>query len=515
MSPLAILFISLCMILSTFSGNTEAETFSFKETTIDKIQIAFKQNILTSRQLVEYYLSEIQRVNPIIKGIIEVNPDALFLADKADQERKSGAPISLFRLHGIPVLVKDNIATKDKLNTTAGSLALVGSVVPQDAGVVKKLRSAGAIILGKATMTEWAAFRSMKMPPGWNARIGQALNPYVASASPLGSSTGSATSVAANLAAVTLGTETAGSILSPASVNSVVGIKPTVGLTSRAGVIPISHRQDTVGPICRTVSDAVDVLDAIVGFDQDDSAATTTASVYIPSGGYQQFLKADGLRGKRLGIAKNLFGPKDMSTYRQHFNTLRQKGAVLVENLEIPNINFVNEALIVSQGRALRAEFKMDLNAHLRNLVQSRVRSLADIIAFNMISAPEKLLKYGQDIMLQAQMTNGYGIFEMNALRKITIACKYGFEKMMKDYNLDSLLSPGSSIANLLAIGGYPGITVPAGYDNIGVPFGISFGGLMGSEPKLIEIAYGFEQATLIRKPPPNIPAKNAMLDAI
>lgn len=500
MSILGILFISLCI-------TTEAKTFSFKETTIDDIQIAFKQNRLTSRQLVEFYLNEIQRANPILKGIIEVNPDALFLADKADQERKSGERQSLSsRLHGIPVLVKDNIATKDKLNTTAGSLALVRSIVPQDAGVVKKLRKAGAIILGKATMTEWAAFRSSNLPSGWNGRLGQALDPYVASADPSGSSTGSATSVAANLVAVTLGTETAGSILSPSSANSVVGIKPTVGLTSRAGVIPISHRQDTVGPICRTVSDAVQVLDVIVGFDLDDVPATKKASTYIPHGGYRQFLKADGLRDKRLGISKDLFGSNDIKTYQQHFNTLRQKGAVLVEKLEIPNSDLVYNAVVIAQDIALNAEFKMDLNAYLKKLVHTRVRSLADVIAFNKISASENIKEYGQDIMLAAEKTNGIGKLEREALRNITKACKYGFEKMMKDNKLDALMSRGADIASLLAIGGYPGINVPAGYDNTGVPFGISFGGLKGSEPTLIEIAYGFEQATHIRKPPPPHP---------
>ncbi|KAM3398714.1 putative amidase [Capsicum galapagoense] len=505
MSLLSILFISLCMILSNFSNISEAKTFSLKETTIDDIQIAFKQNKLTSRQLVEFYLSEIQKANPILKGILEVNPDAFFLADKADQERKSGALLSS-RLHGIPVLVKDNIATKDKLNTTAGSLALVGSIVPLDAGVVKKLRNAGAIILGKATMTEWAASRSSTMPNGCNGRLGQALNPYVASADPSGSSTGSATSVAANLAAVALGTETAGSILSPSNANSVVGIKPTVGLTSRAGVIPISHRQDTVGPICRTVSDAVEVLDAIVGFDRDDFPATKKASTYIPHGGYRQFLKADGLKDKRLGISKDLFGSNDIKTYQQHFNTLRQKGAVLVYNLEIPNIDLVQDALVVAQRIALSAESKMNLNAYLKKLVYTRVRSLADVIAFNKVSASEKVEEYGQDIMEAAEKTNGIGKLEREALSNITKACKYGFEKMMKEKALDALMSPGADIADLLAIGGYPGINVPAGYDKSGVPFGISFGGLKGSEPTLIEIAYGFEQATHIRKSPPSHP---------
>ncbi|KAH0638718.1 hypothetical protein KY285_035304 [Solanum tuberosum] len=470
MSVLAIVFISL--ILSNFSNKTEAKTFSFKETTIDDIHIAFKQNKLTSRQLVEFYLSEIQRSNPILK-------------DKVDQERKLNASKSLFRLHGIPILVKDNIATKDKLNTTAGSLALVGSI----------LRNVGAIILGKATMTEWAAFRSTNLPNGWNGRLGQALDPYVASADPSGSSTGSATSIAANMAAVALGTETAGSILSPSSANSVVGIKPTVGLTSRAGVIPISHRQDTVG-----------FLNVIVGFDRDDFAATKKSSTYIPHGGYRQFLKADGLRDKRLGISKDLFSSNDIKTYQQHFNTLRQKGAVLVDNLVIPYTDLVYNAIVVAQYIALSAEFKMDLNAYLKHLVHTQVRSLADVIAFNKISALEKLKKYGQDIMLEAEKTNGIGKLEREALRNITKACKYGFEKMMKENKLDALMSPGADIADLLAIGGYPGINVPAGYDKTEAPFGISFGGLKGSEPTLIEIAYGFEQATHIRKPPPSHP---------
>ncbi|KAK4709425.1 hypothetical protein R3W88_030350 [Solanum pinnatisectum] len=506
MSLLTILLISIYLISSNFSNKNEAKTFSFKETTIDDIHIAFKQNKLTSRQLVEFYLSEIQRSNPILKGIIEVNPDALFLADKADQERKLNASKSLFRLHGIPVLVKDNIATKDKLNTTAGSLALVGSIVPQDAGVVKKLRNVGAIILGKATMTEWAAFRATNLSNGWNGRLGQALDPYVASADPSGSSTGSATSVAANMVAVALGTETAGSILSPSSANSVVGIKPTVGLTSRAGVIPISHRQDTVGPICRTVTDAVEVLDVIVGFDRDDFPATKKASTYIPHGGYRQFLKADGLRDKRLGILKDFFGYNDIKTYQQHFNTLRQKGAVLVDNLVIPYTDLVYNAIVVAQNIALSAEFKMDLNAYLKHLVHTQVRSLADVIAFNKISPLEKLKEYGQDIMLEAEKTNGIGKLEREALRNITKACKYGFEKMMKENKIDALMSPGAGIADHLAIGGYPGINVPAGYDKTGAPFGISFGGLKGSEPTLIEIAYGFEQATHIRKPPPSHP---------
>nr|GMD07047.1 putative amidase C869.01 [Ipomoea batatas] len=515
MGSYKIIFFSLCTVLFIASSSRRIEgslfLFPMKEASVCDLQAAFQHNRVNSRQLVQFYIANIQKLNPVLKAVIQVNPEALDLADKADQERKNKTSVtSLSLLHGIPVLVKDNISTKDKLNTTAGSCALLGSVVPQDAGVVKKLRKAGAIILGKASMTEWAAFRSDAMPSGWNCRLGQAVNPYVASADPSGSSTGSAISAAANLVTVTLGTETAGSILSPSNANSVVGIKPTVGLTSRAGVVPISHRQDTVGPICRTVSDAVHVLDVIVGYDPDDKQATNEASMYIPQGGYAQFLKADGLKGKRLGITRNngLVGFNDdletLKAYEQHFTTLRQRGAELVDNLKIPNFELLVHSVIAAQDIALKAEFKIDVNAYLGNLVESPVRSLEDVIAYNEKNADAEMIeKYGQNILVEAEETRGIGRLEREALVNITKACKDGFEKLMKDNNLDALMSPGSDVASILALGGYPGINVPAGYDKNGVPFGVSFGGLKGSEPKLIEIAYGFEQATMIRKAPP------------
>ncbi|XP_052287998.1 probable amidase At4g34880 isoform X3 [Citrus sinensis] len=303
------IFSSLPLIIlavySSGSPATESREFSVKEATIEDLQLAFKQNQLTSRQLVEMYIREIGRLNPLLRGVIEVNPDAINQADKADQERKAKAPRSQLGLHGIPILVKDNIATKDKMNTTAGSFALLGSVVPRDAFVVTKLLEAGAIILGKASMSEWAHFRTFESPNGWCARTGQGKNPYVLSADPCGSSSGSAISVAANMVAVSLGTDTDASILCPSGSNSVVGIKPTVGLISRDGVIPVSPRLDTVGPISKTVADTVYVLDAIVGFDAKDEA-TREASKYIPPGGYKQFLKPHGLQGKRLGIVRNL-----------------------------------------------------------------------------------------------------------------------------------------------------------------------------------------------------------------
>ncbi|XP_022897727.1 putative amidase C869.01 [Olea europaea var. sylvestris] len=386
---LSLIISVICLILLQWlpSGTNTCHALSIREATIWDLQTAFKQNQLTSRQLVQFYLNEIQRLNPILKGVIEVNPDALYLADKADLERKAKAAGSYSGLHGIPVLLKDNIATKDKLNTTAGSFALLGSVVPQDSGVVMKLRKAGAIILGKASLSEWSAFRSPTAPAGWSARGGQGKNPYVLSATPCGSSGGSAISVASNMVAVSLGTETDGSIICPSSFNSVVGIKPTVGLTSRAGVIPITPRQDTIGPICRTVSDAAYVLDAIVGFDYNDAEATGKASNYIPSGGYVQFLKADGLKGKRLGIVRDpffKFSEKLVAqAFQNHLQTFRSNGAVVVDYLEIANISTILTSTLSGETTAALAEFRISLNAYLKELVASPVRSLAEVIAFN------------------------------------------------------------------------------------------------------------------------------------
>ncbi|KAF8410439.1 hypothetical protein HHK36_002968 [Tetracentron sinense] len=497
--PLFLSSLLLILTLSGFSAIVTSDGFSIKEATVHDLQVAFKQNKLTSRELVEFYIREIHNLNPLVRGVIEVNPDALHQADIADRERSARAPGSESGLHGIPILLKDNIATKDKLNTTAGSFALLGSVVPRDAGVVTKLRKAGAIVLGKASLSEWAHFRSNDAPSGWNARAGQGKNPYVLSADPCGSSSGSAISVAANMVAVSLGTETDGSIICPSNYNSVVGIKPTVGLTSRAGVIPISPRQDTVGPMCRTVSDAVYVLDAIVGFDRRD-AATRKASKFIPNGGYKQFLKADGLKGKRLGIVRNPFTfPKE---YQYHLNKLRQRGAILVDHLEIANIDviFSNTS---GEDTALVAEFKLSLNAYLKELITSPVRSLADIIAFNKkFSDLEMINKFGQKLFLEAESTNGIGNVEKKALLNMARLTRDGFEKLMMENKLDALVTPGAGVTPVLAIGGFPGISIPAGYDRNGVPFGICFGGLRGSEPKLIEITYALEQATKIRKPP-------------
>nr|CAB3486580.1 unnamed protein product [Digitaria exilis] len=459
-------------LLLTFSvialaASNATHGFHFEEATIASIHHGFNKGSLTSVALVRYYLDQIARLNPLLHAVIEVSPDALRDAARADAERASRHRRAAGGLHGIPVLLKDLIATRDRLNTTAGSFALLGSVVRRDAGV----------------------------------------NPYVMEVDPCQASTGSAIAVAANMAAVTLGTETMASILCPASVNSVVGIKPTVGLTSRSGVIPFTFRQDTVGPLCRTVADAVHVLDAIVGYDALDAEATRAASKYIPTGGYKQFLNIDGLRGKRIGIPNGFFGFKNGTVKhrvcKQHIDTLRQHGAIVIENLDITNLSIIQNITKSGFQAAVPAEFKFNLNNYLSNLSYSPVRSLAEVIAFNNAHpVEEKLKQYGQQLLLLSENTTGIGPRERAAIHQMTELSANGVEKLMKKHQLDAIFTPDSSVTTVLAYNGLPGIEVPAGYDEKGVPFGICFGGLKGYEPRLIEMAYAFEQATKVRKPP-------------
>ncbi|CAN1247764.1 Probable amidase At4g34880 [Linum perenne] len=488
--------VALVLIL-LLSSTAAGSSFLIEETTIDQIQLAFSQNKLSSKDLVKLYIERIEELNPHLRSVLEVNPEALEQAEKADVERAQGER-QMGALHGIPVLLKDSIGTKDKLNTTAGSYALLGSEVVRDAGVVDRLRKAGAVILGKASMSEWYRFRSFQMPNGWCARGGQAVNPYVEGADPCGSSSGPAISVAANMVAVAVGTETHCSILCPSDHNSVVGFKPTVGLTSRAGVIPVSPLMDTIGPICRTVSDAVYVLDAIVGVDPRDYEATKEAAEFIPPGGYKQFLKKDGLRGKRLGIDSTV-----LTTFDSHLQSFRQGGATVVDDLEINNVDLILHPFQSGEMKVMMAQFKLAINHYLAQLVKSPVRSLADIIAFN-INNPdlENTKEYGQELFIAAEKTNGMGKQEMDAVESMNKLSEQGLEAVMKQHELDAMVTVGSDVAAVYAIGGYPGISVPAGYDSKGKPFGLVFGGLKGTEPKLIEISYAFEQATSARKLP-------------
>ncbi|CAN6168062.1 unnamed protein product [Urochloa humidicola] len=488
--------------VATAAAGSFSGRFEFQEATVDAIQLGFKNGTLTSTALVQFYLDQIARLNPLLHAVIEVNPDALAQAARADAERRQWASGGgRGALHGVPVLLKDNIATRDRLNTTAGSLALLGSVVPRDAGVVARLRAAGAVILGKANPSEWSNFRPVES--GWSARGGQTLNPYVLSATPCGSSAGPGVAAAANMAAVTLGSETDGSILCPSSANSVVGIKPTVGLTSRSGVIPITPRQDTIGPMCRTVSDAVHVLDAIVGYDKLDAEATGAASKYIPRGGYTQFLRVDGLRGKRIGVPTVFFQGYDqvqLAVYEKHLNTMSKHGAIVIADLDIAT-NFTD--LYDKETLLMNAEFKLSINAYLKDLLRSPVRSLSDIIAFNNKHPVEERLKdFGQPDLIAAEKTSGIGAMERAAIRRLKEISANGLEKLMKEHRLDAIVAPNSDASSILAVGGYPGIAVPAGYDKEGVPFAICFGGLRGYEPRLIEMAYAFEQATKVRRPP-------------
>lgn len=483
------------------AGSSNGKQFEFQEATVDAIHQGFRNGSLTSTALARFYLEQIARLNPQLRAVIEVNPDALAQAARADAELAASRGRCAVGLHGIPVLLKDNIDTRDRLNTTAGSLALLGSVVRRDAGVVARLRRAGAVILGKANPSEWSNFRPVAS--GWSARGGQTLNPYVLSVTPCGSSAGPGVAAAANMAAVTLGSETDGSILCPSSLNSVVGIKPTVGLTSRSGVIPITPLQDTIGPMCRTVSDAVRVLDVIVGYDELDAEATGAASKYIPHGGYTQFLRTNGLRGKRIGVPDVFFqgyDDKQLAVYEKHLDTMRQQGAVVIMDLDIAtNFTDLGEQEIL----LMAAEFKISINAYLSGLLYSPVRSLAQVIAFNEAHPVEERLKdFGQPDLIAAEKTNGIGTRERAAIRRLREISTNGLEKLMKERRLDAIVAPNSDASSVLAVGGYPGIAVPAGYDEQGVPFAICFGGLQGYEPRLIEIAYAFEQATKVRRPP-------------
>ncbi|MCL7022658.1 hypothetical protein MKW94_020489 [Papaver nudicaule] len=451
----------LLVLTINISGHIQnSHSFSIKEATIQDIQQAFKDKTLTSRKLVEYYIQQIEALNPLLKAVIEVNPDVLDQADQADKERSKGGSFS--GMHGIPILLKDNIGTKDKLNTSCGSYALVGSVVPRDAGVVAKLRKSGALIMGKASMTEWGAMRSSRLPSGWCAITGQGRNPYYLIGNPCGSSSGSAIAVTGNLIIVSLGTETDGSILCPCSHNSVCGIKPTLGLCSRSGMIPIAPSLDTVGPIGKTVTDVVYVLDEIVGYDEFDSEATNSSKHYIPKDGYKQFLKKDGLAA----------------------------GAVIVDKLSIPNINSVLNPALSGESQVERFVLKSSLNAYIEGLVY-------------IFSSEEKTPTYGQEMLVAAERTSGkIGAAEIKVLEKMRKLDKDGFVTLMEKNNLDAIVTPASQFSTVLAIGGHPGISVPAGYHPNGLPIGITFGGLRGSEPKLIEISYTFEQLTLARKPP-------------
>jgi amidase len=491
-----------------------------EELTLAQMREAMATGRLTARQLTEQYLARIEgidRAGPRLRSIIETNPDALRLADELDRERAAGQTRG--PLHGIPVLLKDNIDTADAMHTTAGSLALVNASPARDAFVAERLRAEGALLLGKANLSEWANFRSDHSSSGWSGRGGQALNPYALDRSPCGSSSGSASAVAANLTAASLGTETDGSILCPAGVNGVVGIKPTVGLTSRAGVIPIAHSQDTVGPFGRTVADAAMVLGALVGVDPRDPATAASAGRF--HGDYTQFLNATALRGARLGIAREVYFGYHSGTDRvieEAIAALRAQGAVIVDPANIPTAKRMAES--ESELTVLLYEFKADLNAYLTDLGGSpAIRSIEELVAFNEAHAAEEMPYFGQELVIRAAakgpLTEEAYLQALAENRRL--AREEGIDAVMEEHQLDALVMPtgapgwkidlidgdhhlGSS-SGPAALAGYPAISVPAG-EVLGMPVGITFMGRAFSEPKLIALAYAYEQATRARRAP-------------
>jgi amidase len=456
---------------------------------------------LSSRDLVLFYLDRIARIDksgPQINSILEVNPDAVYIAEALDLERTTKGPRG--PLHGIPVIVKDNIDTGDKMHTSAGSVTLANSYAASDSFVVRQLRAAGAVILAKANMTEFANFMANHMPSGFSSRGGQVLNPYGADFFVGGSSSGSGASVACSFTAAAVGTETSGSILSPASQNSVVGIKPTVGLVSRAGIIPIAHSQDTAGPICRTVVDAAILLGALTGVDECDAA--TLLSKGRAYRDYTPFLNPAALKGARIGVPRKGYvdelEPEELAVFEQAIAALRAQGAEVVDPVDLISTEADDWSMNV-----LLYEFKGDLNAYLAGVSQNvPVHTLTDIVAYNAAHA-DVALKHGQEILVKSEATSGtltdpeYLLARIHDLRESQKA----IDGLLESQRLDALLFAGAWGSDLPARAGYPSITVPAGYSAKG-PFGITFTGSAWSEPKLIALAYAYEQATKLRRQP-------------
>ncbi len=492
-------------------------SFELSGLSIDELQEGMKSGRFTSRSLTEKYLARIDAIDksgPALRSVIEVNPDALAMADEADRQRKTGVPRG--PLHGIPILVKDNIDTADKMATTAGSLALVGAKPPEDSFVVKQLRKAGAVLIGKTNLSEWANIRSSHSTSGWSGRGGLTRNPYALDRNPCGSSSGSGAAVAANLCAVAVGTETDGSILSPSSVCGIVGIKPTIGLVSRTGIIPISHTQDTAGPMTRTVRDAAILLGVLSGVDPQD--AVTAESKDHAKSDYTQFLDAGGLKGAKIGVARNYFDFHDgaEAVMKAALDAMKQAGAELIDT----NKMSVAEESGSSEGMVLRYELKADMAAYLARLgPDAPVKSLKDIIEFNNRNKETELRYFGQNVFESAEEKGPLTEYQyVEALARCRrLARTEGIDAAMDEHKLDAIVAPtiGSACMSDLingdrwlggstspaAVAGYPSISVPAGFV-FGLPLGISFFGRAWSEPTLLKIAYAFEQLTKHRKPP-------------
>ncbi|MFC1525386.1 amidase [Candidatus Latescibacterota bacterium] len=490
------------------------------ELTLAEMHQQLASGEVTARALAEAYLRRVESIDrsgPATGAIIEINPEALDIAQSLDRERREGGVRG--PLHGIPIVLKDNIDTADQMQTSAGSLALVGSTPSRDSAVAARLRQAGAVLLAKANLSEWANFRSTRSTSGWSARGGQTRNPYVLDRNPCGSSSGSAVATSANLCAAAIGTETDGSIVCPSNANGIVGIKPTVGLVSRAGIVPISHTQDTAGPMARTVADAAAVLGALTG---EDPADPITAE----SGGhrhedYTRFLDPAGLKGARIGVARSYFGFHDRvdALMEEALEAMRHLGAEIVDPTDIATKGQSGD----SEYEVLLYEFKADLNAYLSTRPDLPYQTLADLIAYNEAHRPEEMPHFGQEIFVQAQEK---GPLTEEAYLKALADCRRlsrdeGIDATLREHDVVALVAPtggpawltdlvnGDSFlggcSSAAAVSGYPHITVPAGFVH-GLPVGISFFGAAYSEPTLIRLAHAFEQATQHRRPPAYLP---------
>jgi amidase len=502
-------------------ASAEIKSFELDEITIDELQDGMKSERFTARSLVEQYsarIAEIDRSGPAINSVIELNPEAEAIADALDQERKTKGPRG--PLHGIPVLIKDNIDTADRMMTTAGSLALVGSKPAKDSAVALRLRTAGAVILGKTNLSEWANIRSSHSTSGWSGRGGLTKNPYALDRNPCGSSSGTGAGISANLAAVGIGTETDGSIVCPSSSNGLAGIKPTVGLVSRAGIIPISHTQDGAGPMGRTVKDAAILLGAMTGVDEDDVA--TAASSGKSQTDYAQYCDPNGLKGARIGVARKYFGFSDAvdALMNESLGVLKKQGATLVDPADLATFGKFDD----SELTVFLYELKADLNAYLAKLNPDvAVHSLKQVIEFNESNRSKEMSYFGQDLFVKADAKGALTEKEyVDALAKCRqLARIEGIDALMDKYRLDAIVAPtggpawmtdlvnGDHVAggssNAAAVAGYPNINVTAGYLS-GLPVGISFFGRAWSEPVLIRLAYSFENATGTRRKPQFLP---------
>ena len=495
----------------------QPDAFPYAELSVAELQSRMTKGTLTSRTLTAAYLARIAAVDrsgPTLNSVIETNPDALTIAAERDAERRAGKVRG--PLHGIPVLIKDNIDSADRMQTTAGSLALVGKPAPRDAFIVQRLREAGAVLLGKTNLSEWANFRSTRSTSGWSGRGGQTRHPFVIDRNPCGSSSGTGSAISANLAAVGIGTETDGSIICPSSICGLVGIKPTVGLWSRSGIIPISSSQDTAGPMARSVSDAAALLGALTGVDSRDGATADSAGKSAAD--YTTLLNAKSLQGARIGVARNMAGfhPMTDAAFERAIESLRTAGAVIVDPANVPTVGKYDEAEL----DVLLYEFKAGVNAYLAERGSTvSVRSMDDVIAFNRANAGAEMPYFGQEQMERAQ---SMGSLDDAKYRDAVATCRRlsrdeGIDAIMAQHSLDAIVAPSNGPSwptdlingdrysggnsSVAAVAGYPSITVPMGFADA-LPLGLSFIGRAWSEGRLIGLAYAFEQATKARRAP-------------